>query len=198
MQMRAGISGTHGTGKTTLAEALCAHLPGHVAVDEPYYLLEEEGYELGFPPSLEDYRALLACSARCLGSPPLLPGAVFDRTPLDYLAYMAATGADPSDEADAAALRPAFASLDLLVITLITPETEQALPAAEMPGLRSQMNDALLELVYDDPLNAWGEIPVLELSGPLDGRLSAVLAALASPGALARRDRTPGSSPIAP
>jgi DNA-binding NarL/FixJ family response regulator len=59
--MRVGISGTHGTGKTTLAEALCAHLPGHVAADEPYYLLEEEGYEFGFPPSLEDYRALLAC-----------------------------------------------------------------------------------------------------------------------------------------
>ncbi len=45
--MRAGISGTHGTGKTTLAEALCARLPGHVTVDEPYYLLEEEGYEFG-------------------------------------------------------------------------------------------------------------------------------------------------------
>ena len=52
------------------------------------------------------------------------------------------------------------------------------MPAAEMPGLRARMNDALLELVYDDPLDAWGDIPVLELSGPLDGRLNAVLAAL--------------------
>ena len=57
----------------------------------------------------------------------------------------------------------AFASLDLLVITLITPETEQVLPPAEMPGLRAQMNDALLELVRDDPWNAWEDIPVLEL-----------------------------------
>jgi hypothetical protein len=62
--MRVGISGTHGTGKTTLAGALCAHLPGHVMADEPYYLLEEEGHEFGFPPSLEDYRALLARSLR--------------------------------------------------------------------------------------------------------------------------------------
>ena len=60
--MRVGISGTHGTGKTTLAGALCAHLPGHVMADEPYYLLEEEGHEFGFPPSLEDYRTLLARS----------------------------------------------------------------------------------------------------------------------------------------
>jgi uridine kinase len=37
-QMRIGISGTHGTGKTTLAEALSARLPGHVTADEPYYL----------------------------------------------------------------------------------------------------------------------------------------------------------------
>jgi hypothetical protein len=178
--MRIGISGTHGTGKTTLAEALSAHLPGHVTADEPYYLLEEEGYDFGFPPSLEDYRALLARSIRSLSSPPLLR-VVFDRTPLDYLAYMAATGTDPSGEADSAALQPAFASLDLLVITLITPETERALPAAQMPGLRSGMNDALMELVHDDPLDAWGSIPLLELSGPLDGRLDAVLAALGQP-----------------
>ena len=175
--MRVGISGTHGTGKTTLAQALCAHLPGHVTADEPYYLLEEEGHEFAFPPSLEDYRALLARSVRSLTAP-LLPGVIFDRTPLDYLAYMAATGADPSDEATAAALRPAFGSLHLLVITPITAETEQVLPAAELPGLRSQMNDALLDLVYDDPLNAWEDVPVLELNGPLHGRLDAVLAAL--------------------
>jgi uridine kinase len=37
--MRVGISGTHGAGKTTLAQALCARLPGHVMADEPYYLL---------------------------------------------------------------------------------------------------------------------------------------------------------------
>jgi predicted ATPase len=176
--MRVGISGTHGTGKTTLAQALCAHLPGHVAADEPYYLLEAEGYEFGFPPSPEDYRALLARSVRSLSSPPLLAGVVFDRTPLDYLAYMAATGADLPGEDSAAALQPAFASLDLLVITLITPETEQVLPTAELPRLRAEMNDSLLELVYDDPLNAWEDIPVLELSGPLGGRLDAVLAAL--------------------
>ncbi len=52
------------------------------------------------------------------------------------------------------------------------------LPPPELPLLRAQVNDALLDLLYDDPFGAWEAVPVLELSGPLDGRLDAVLAAL--------------------
>jgi hypothetical protein len=173
--MRIGISGTHGTGKTTLAEALCAHLPGHVTTDEPYYLLEEEGYEFEFPPSPDDYSAQLACSLRTLSDPAALPAIVFDRTPLDYLAYLAATGCDPELEADTPAVRSALATLDLLVITVITPETEQVLPPPELPRLRSAMNDALLEIVYNDPLDLCGDVPVLVLDGSLDDRLPSIL-----------------------
>jgi hypothetical protein len=175
--VRVGVSGTHGTGKTTLVDGLCARLPGHVPASKPYFLLEEEGYEFEFPPSLDDFRALFLRSLRMLGS--AAPQVVFDRTPLDYLAYLAVRGADPEREADPATLRSGLASLDLLIITPITPETEQFLPRAEMPRLREEMNDALLELVYRDPMQAWGDIPVIELSGPLDGRLGEVLAALA-------------------
>jgi AAA domain-containing protein len=174
--MRVGISGTHGTGKTTLAQALGARLPGHLVVDEPYYVLEEQGYEFGWPPSPEDYRALLACSVRSLAAGQV--DVIFDRTPLDYLAYLAATGTDPPEPAAAGALGPAVASLDLLVITPVTPETEQLLPTAGLPALRDRMNETLLELVYGDPLGAWADVPVLELAGPLEHRLDAVLAAL--------------------
>ncbi|WP_034270991.1 ATP/GTP-binding protein [Actinospica robiniae] len=176
--MRVGVSGTHGTGKTTLVEALCEHLPGHVAVDEPYYLLEEEGYEFANPPSLEDYHAMLVRSVRSMVSRPLSSAVVFDRTPLDYLAYMTASGADPEAPAVAEALQPAFAGLDLLVITRVTAETERVMPPAQLPALRLRVDDALLDLVYDDPLGLWGDIAVLELDGPLDGRVGMVLAAL--------------------
>jgi hypothetical protein len=176
--MRIGISGTHGTGKTTLAEALSAHLPGHITADEPYYLLEDEGYEFAFPPSADDYRALLARSLQSLSAQPQQPGVVFDRTPLDYLAYLAATGVDAEREADTPALKPALASLNLLVITVITPETERLLPTADLPELREAMNGSLLDLVHADPLDAWAEVPLLELEGPLETRLLAILTAL--------------------
>jgi len=175
--MRVGVSGTHGTGKTTLAGELCAGLPGLVAVAEPYCLLEEEGHEFAFPPGADDFRALLQRSVRLLGAPGL--NVVYDRTPLDYLAYLAACGADPVREADPAALRLAMASLDLLVLLPVTAETEQSLPPAALPRLREQMNDALLELAYGDPLEAWGQVPVIELTGPLDSRAGTVLGALA-------------------
>ncbi|ROO86979.1 AAA domain-containing protein [Actinocorallia herbida] len=174
--MRVGISGTHGTGKTTLAEGLCERLPRHVMAEEPYYLLEEEGYDFGFPPSLEDYRALLECSVRSLASPE--DGIVFDRTPVDYLAYMAAIGADPVNGVGGEALRTALMSLDLLVITVITPETERTLPPPEMPALRSRMNEALLDLISADPFDVWADLPILELDGPLGTRPATVLAAL--------------------
>ena len=45
--MRVGISGTHGTGKTTLAGALCAHLPGHVTADDRTICSRKRGMSSG-------------------------------------------------------------------------------------------------------------------------------------------------------
>ena len=43
--MRIAISGTHFSGKSTLVEALSEALPQYTIVEEPYYLLQEEGHE---------------------------------------------------------------------------------------------------------------------------------------------------------
>jgi uridine kinase len=50
--MKIAISGAHRTGKTTLVEELSRALPAYGVVDEPYYLLEEEGHEFAEMPSL--------------------------------------------------------------------------------------------------------------------------------------------------
>ncbi|WP_433023249.1 AAA family ATPase [Kribbella sp. CA-294648] len=176
--MRIGISGPHGTGKTTLAEELCARLDGHRPVDEPYVLLEEEGYEFEYPPSPDDYRIQLRKSLAALCAP--ATRVVFDRTPLDFIAYLAVLGVDVEGESNMSALRSALASLDLLVILPITSEVERFLPLGELPRLQAAVNDSLLDLVYADPLRICENLPVIELTGPLNGRSDAVLAALRS------------------
>ncbi|MGW0176743.1 AAA family ATPase [Rhodococcus sp. NPDC003322] len=174
--MRIGVSGPHGTGKTTVVEELCARLQGHTAVDEPYVLLEDDGHEFEFPPSSGDYRKQLRCSLRLLQTPATC--VVFDRTPLDFLAYLAASGVDLEAEVDLPAVRAAMAGLDLLVVVPIIAEAEQMLPPAEMPALRRAVDDALSDLVYADPLQLCGSLRVVELSGRLTGRVETVLAAL--------------------
>lgn len=174
--MRIGVSGTHGTGKTTLVEELCARLTDHVPVDEPCVLLEEEGYDFEYPPSIDDYRAQLRRSLQALRSP--APRVVFDRTPLDFLAYLAAHGLAVEAEVDTSMLRAVLDSLDLVVIVPITSEAERLLPAAEMLRLREAVNDVLLDLVHNDPLQVCEHLPVIELAGRLDGRPDTVLAAL--------------------
>ncbi|MCB5167472.1 ATP-binding protein [Streptomyces bambusae] len=171
--MRIGVSGTHGTGKTTLVHELCALLPGHEAVEEPYLLLAEDGYDFADPPSVEDYRVQLETSLRLLRSS--AGDVVFDRTPVDFLAYLAAHGRDVEDVVTAEALEPAMSGLDLLVVLPVTAATERDLPAADLPRLRAAVDAALLEIVREDPLDAWPDLPVLELAGPPAGRAEAVV-----------------------
>jgi hypothetical protein len=58
--MRIAVSGSHGTGKSTLVRELADRLPDFIAMDEPYYLLAR--------------RRNMCCSI----------------APADYLAYLAA------------------------------------------------------------------------------------------------------------
>jgi AAA domain len=116
---------------------------------------------------------------------------IFDRTPLDFLAYLAALGASVEAEADASVLRSALASLDLLVVVPMTPETEQVLPRAEMLRLRENVNDMLLDLLDNDSLQILGDVPVIDLTGPIDRRPEAVLAALPAQARLGREVRAP-------
>lgn len=167
--MRIGVSGPHGTGKTTLVNDLCSRFGELTPVDEPYVLLEEDGYEFDFPPSRADYRAQLSRSIELLATEP--DGSVFDRTPLDFLAYLSATGSD-IDTIEPAVIRKALGTLDLLVVVPITRGAEARLPPAEMLGLRSAVNDSLLELVYADQFVP--DIPVIELTVPLMERVEAI------------------------
>ncbi|MFT4039114.1 MAG: AAA family ATPase, partial [Thermomicrobiales bacterium] len=86
--MRIAVAGTHGVGKSTLAEALADALPGHRFVPEPYETLTERGYEFAHPPTLDDYVLQLRQSLTTLRRD--APDRVFERCPLDLVAYILA------------------------------------------------------------------------------------------------------------
>lgn len=174
--MRIGISGTHGVGKSTLAADLCRHLPGHAVTDEPYNVLVERGHEFAFPPSTVDLHLLTTFTVDVLLTS-RRNKMIFDRTPLDYLAYLAAMGADPAAHADEARLRDAFATLDIVLIVPIDPASEAILPEPELPRLRRATHETLLDLAYGDPFDAWGNTPLQVLDAPLSGRLDHALRA---------------------
>lgn len=60
--MRIAISGTHFSGKSTLIATLLKQFPNFTSVEEPYVLLEEQGYEFSNPPSIEDFEQQLEFS----------------------------------------------------------------------------------------------------------------------------------------
>ena len=53
--MRIAFSGAHFTGKTSLIEALSKKFKSYEVFEEPYYVMEEDGYEFSDPPSVDDF-----------------------------------------------------------------------------------------------------------------------------------------------
>jgi len=172
--MRIAISGSHATGKSTLVAELAHRLTGYATIDEPFYILEDEGHVFGDPPSAEDFELLFDRSVSLLQE--LHAGTVlFDRSPADYLAYM--TALDPAlvsaDHIEAAAT--ALATLDLIVFVPI--ERPDRVEVAEAPRLRRRVDRILHEMLVDD--SAGFGVRVITASGTVIQRVEQVLAQLA-------------------
>ena len=171
--MRIAFSGTHRTGKTSLLEAVAAQLRRYGVVDEPYHLLEEDGYEHADPPTVDDFQAQLERSIEALDAAGA--DALFDRCPIDCLAYLQAMGEDLDDD-QVDEVRDSVATLDLIVLVTIEAPDRIALPAHEDARLRRRMDEAIRALLLDGDHGF--EPPVLEVSGPLADRVRQVMRAL--------------------
>jgi predicted ATPase len=174
--MRIAVSGTHFSGKSTLVEELSSALPEYSTVDEPYYLLEEEGYEFAEPPSVEDFeqqleRALTSLEAR-------EPNVIFDRCPADFLGYLLThPDAEAFDlEAWLPRVQSALKTLDLIVFVPIEGRDRIALPRSQDPRFRIQVDEELNEILLENSLNL--DVEVLQVTGSPHERLRQVLAHL--------------------
>jgi hypothetical protein len=179
--VRIAISGTHGTGKSSLVDELSRLLPSYDCVDEPYRQLEDEGHVFAAVPSLEDFEAQIERSIENL----LASGTdtLFDRCPADIVAYLLshddAAGFDL--ERWLPRIRTAMACLDLFVFVAL--EDSRGFGADE--PWRIAMDERLQEIV-DAGLWDTG-VAVLEVTGSTPERARQVMAHLRFVGA--RRPR---------
>ena len=177
--MRIAISGSHLVGKTTLAEALAEALPGYELVPEPYYLLEEDGYEFEEMPSIEDFERQLERSIHSVRESGT--NVVFDRCPLDMLGYLLTHRDRDAFEIEdwMPRVRESVAKLDLIVFVPVEDPDRVAVPRPEA-RLRAEVDEVLGEIVEADSYGL--EIDVITVEGPTAARLLHVLERLRSSG----------------
>ncbi len=89
--MRIAISGTHCVGKSTLIEDFLRTHPDYIHEPEPYTVLVEEfGEEFSSSPTVDDYYRQLEFNIARLQSHVSGEKVIYERSPVDYLAYMLA------------------------------------------------------------------------------------------------------------
>jgi hypothetical protein len=183
--VRIAVSGSHSTGKSTLIAAFLAKCPGYLHEPEAFESLADD-VELTSSegPTAEGLQALLE---RTLSSLALhAPGTfvVFERSPVDYLAY--ATAGRSSWPTDSVAsflaefvprVRAAVRSLDLIVFLPVSPTGVPSRPG-ESAGFRRRVDAALQRALLDDDYDLFGdpESPrVIELSPSPDRQLAELI-----------------------
>ncbi len=175
--MRIAISGSHATGKSSLVAELSHRVADFATIEEPYYLLEADGYVFDTPPTTDDFVALLERAVALLGERREAP-VLFDRSPADYLAYIAAKHVKArSDLRDlTTAVASALETLDLVVFVSV--ERADRIAGAELPRLRRRVDRFLREMLIE---GAWGfDVPVLEVHGTVAERTAQVIARIGS------------------
>ncbi|MGH7710716.1 MAG: AAA family ATPase [Gemmatimonadaceae bacterium] len=166
--MRIAVSGAHRTGKTTLITELLRVLPRHTAVDEPYHLLAEEGYEFAEMPRLEDFEAQLERSIETIVD--ASQDQIFDRCPADILAYLVTH--NESEWFDLGhwlpRVRSAMTRLDLIVFVPVEHPDRVTVSEQDYADLRRRVDEEIRDIVLGDRW-AFG-VDTLEVAGTLRER----------------------------
>lgn len=165
--MRIAFTGSHRVGKTTLAEEIAESLPNYEFINEPYLQLEEDGYLFSEIPTLEDYIEQFNFSVEQLQNSD--DKVIFDRCPLDLLAYIYAISKRKSISTLYEEMTTAIAEIDLLVFVPIEKVDLISCQESDLPNLRQEVN-AILEDWIGDFSNE-----ILEVSGTLENRKKQIL-----------------------
>ena len=172
--MRVAVTGSHRVGKTTLAQAIAEALAHHDFADEPYHELVADGHVFSHPPDPEDFEAQLEYAIDALSDE--APNVVFDRCPVDLLAYLLVACQNDERVIDdwCEPVRRAMRSLDAVILVPIeAPDRIDFGPDEDATGSRDAVDETVRELFLDNRLGL--EVEVLEVRGSLDQRTTAAL-----------------------
>jgi len=182
--LRLAVSGSHSTGKSTLIAAFLAECPGYQHEPEAFESLADD-IELTTSegPTPDGLQALLEQTMLALSQYP--PGAlvVFERCPVDYLAYAAASRSWAKAsvasflERFVSQVRRSLRSLDLIALVPVSVTGPQA-RGGEDPRFRQRVDEALRSALVDDDyglLDDKGAPRVVELPRHQDLQLAELI-----------------------
>ena len=181
--MRVAVSGTHCCGKSTLIDEFLLTHPDFAHEPEPYTVLEEDYGEIfAAAPSLDDFYRQLEFNVRRLRRYRSGDRVIYERSPVDFLAYMFAINDRLRDqestrlvENSMGLVRDAVQRLDLILFLPLDndDDTGHTMSDSEDPELRRAVNSRLVEILSDDDFNLFeAQHPVvLEAQGSNAQRL---------------------------
>ena len=179
--MKVAVSGTHCCGKSTLIDRFLITHPDFAHEPEPYAVLEEQyGEAFAAEPSADDfYRQLEFNIARLRGydSGEMV---IYERCPVDFLAYMLALGDLGRDseatwlaERSLGMVKDAIELLDLILFLPLDETDGGVMPDSEDGELRIAVDGRLAAIFRDDDydLVTSSRPVVLEATGSTARRL---------------------------
>ena len=179
--MRIAVSGTHFIGKSTLIEDFIKKHPAYKVEFEPYYKLQNEKLmELALEPSLDSLVEQLDYSINQLNESAGEKDIIFDRCPLDFLAYaMCALAKDSLEINDSEIserfpeIKEALNHLDLIAFLPLTKENRIGY-TEENPSYRKAA-DLCFKKIYRDEVcdifPKYGHPRIIEIFGDRATRL---------------------------
>lgn len=165
--MRIAVSGTHGVGKSTLIEEFLRLHPEFEHEPEPYeVMVDDYGEEFSAEPCVEDFLRQVEFNLERLGQHARDEKVIYERCPLDFLAYINALDSSVSQKL-LERISDAMRQLDLIVYLPLDDASD-----GEYPKLRRAMDHQLSEILTST------NVAVVEATGSSAQRLRIVENAL--------------------
>jgi hypothetical protein len=177
--MRIAVSGTHCVGKSTLIDEFLRVHPDFIHEPEPYTVMVEDlGEEFSAEPCVEDFQRQLQFAIDRLRQHPPGERVIYERCPLDFLAYIDALDPKSAEEL-LDPISDAMQHLDLIVYLPL----DAAWLDPEYPKLQKAVDRRLGAIFSADQFGVLGSsrARIIEASGSTEQRLRIVESHLFDP-----------------